>query len=480
MPFQSKVALLLLTCLGAGLRFRALFVNHFHADEALFAGWARLIAIWRDPLLLTQAVDKPPLLFYLAALFFPLFGPVEWAPRWPDLAASILLAPLTAVLAWRLYHQAGTALLAGALVAASPLAIQFSATVFTDPLLTFFITAGLLFAVGRPRPFWSGFCFGLAVLTKHQAWLFLPLIVGLAWAASWSGRQWRRWLLGVLPLLLVFLGWQMARGDGGALLGNQWRNFGGLRLAWSWELWPRLRAWGALGQTLFGPVLGVAALLALVWPWWGRRLKSEMLLIDRLLCLFIVAYLAAHWLPAVPVWDRYVLPVLPLLALLLARLLTAVFAWLWAQWPADGVPGTAVSLALLAALLLPGAWAARNGRYAVGGQAGADQGAWQVREFLADAPYGTVLYDHWYSWHWGYAFIDKGVYTSWFPYPQALAEDLAVFGGQEGARYLVAPAGGEAQLALRAAAQAGFAAFPVLQTNAQPGMILYRLESAAR
>jgi 4-amino-4-deoxy-L-arabinose transferase-like glycosyltransferase len=480
MPFQSKVALLLLTCLGAGLRFRALFANHFHADEALFAGWARLIAIWRDPLLLAQAVDKPPLLFYLAALFFPLFGPVEWAARWPNLAASILLVPLTAVLAWQLYHHTGVALLAAALLAASPLAIQFSATVFTDPLLTFFVTASLLFAAGRGRPFWSGFCFGLAVLTKHQAWLFLPLILGPAWVTSWPGRQWRRWLLGLLPVLLLFLGWQVGRGDGLALVGNQWRNFGGLRPAWSWELWPRLRAWGGLGQTLFTPVLSAVALLALAWPWLPRRVKSQTLLMDRLLSIFIFAYLAAHWLPAVPVWDRYLLPVLPLLALLLARLLMAVKAWLWGQWPAASVPGTAVALALLVMILLPGAWAARNGRYAIGGQSAADHGAWQVRDFLADAPYGTVLYDHWYSWHWGYAFIDKGVYTSWFPYPQALAEDLAVFGGQEDMRYLVTPAGEVAQPALRAAAEAGFAPRPVLQTNTQPGMILYRLEPAAR
>ena len=94
---------LLLSCwLGAVLRFRGLFANTFHADEALFATWARLIAVWRDPLLLTQAVDKPPLLFYLQALFYPLFGPVEFAARLPSWIASLLLIPLTAQLARRL------------------------------------------------------------------------------------------------------------------------------------------------------------------------------------------------------------------------------------------------------------------------------------------------------------------------------------------------------------------------------------------
>ena len=81
--------------LGAALRLRGLFANTFHADEALFASWARLIAVWRDPLLLTQPVDKPPLLFYSQALFYPLFGPVEWAARLPSLLASLLLIPVS-------------------------------------------------------------------------------------------------------------------------------------------------------------------------------------------------------------------------------------------------------------------------------------------------------------------------------------------------------------------------------------------------
>ncbi|RMG96345.1 MAG: glycosyltransferase, partial [Chloroflexi bacterium] len=76
-------ALLGVVWITAVFRFRALFANTFHADEALFASWARLIAVWRDPLLVTQAVDKPPLLFYLQAVFYPLFGPVMWAARLP-------------------------------------------------------------------------------------------------------------------------------------------------------------------------------------------------------------------------------------------------------------------------------------------------------------------------------------------------------------------------------------------------------------
>ncbi|MCZ7673588.1 MAG: hypothetical protein M5U34_43960 [Chloroflexi bacterium] len=72
MSWRGKIGLMGVVWLTAVFRFHALFANRFHSDEALFAWWARLIAVWRDPLLLTPAVDKPPLLFYMQALFYPL------------------------------------------------------------------------------------------------------------------------------------------------------------------------------------------------------------------------------------------------------------------------------------------------------------------------------------------------------------------------------------------------------------------------
>ena len=141
-----------ITLLAAVFRTHALFANSFHADEALFASWARLIAVWRDPLLVTVPVDKPPLLFYLQALFFPMQGPVEWAARLPNFIASIVLVPLVSVLVLRWWGDEKTdssavlkaSVFAAFLVAVSPIHIQFSATAFTDPLLTVLLVSGLV------------------------------------------------------------------------------------------------------------------------------------------------------------------------------------------------------------------------------------------------------------------------------------------------------------------------------------------------
>lgn len=455
--------LLLCTWLAFGLRLRGLFANSFHADEALFASWARHIAVWQDPLLLTQTVDKPPLLFYLQALFYPLQGPVEWAARLPNFIASLCLVPLTAVLYRRLYGDKRGALVAAFILSCSPLAVQFSATAFTDPLLTFWLTASFAFIWPtpgrRPIPFLSGLFFGLAVATKHQAWLFLPLVWGWGWLAGAGRRQWGWWLAGWLPVWTAVLWWEAARTGGFSLWSAQAANAGGLRLAWSWELGPRLAAWGALWTTAVPGLLLPALGLCGVWLAWRafreERVKNK---VDLLLLLFIVGYMALHGLTAVPIWDRYLLPLLPLCVLLLARGISVVYGCLAADFGRKGAWLFGAGLLLL--LLLP-AWNARHGRYPVGGQAAADQGAAEIAAVLQAAPYGTVLYDHWYSWQWRYHLFNSGVYVSWFPDGASLAEELAVFGRQGAGRYLVLPETAVARPMVRAVQAAGFTLQPV-------------------
>lgn len=517
--------------LAAVLRFHGLFANRFHADEALFAGWARLIAVWRDPLLQTQAVDKPPLLFYLQALSYPLFGPVEWAARLPNLVASLLLIPLTAVLAWRVSGRGTAAVVAALFLALTPLTIQFSATAFIDPLLTAFLLVACLLVV-RPsagsqsstRPTMAGICFGLAVATKYQAWLFLPLIVALGWSGGWSRREWRRWLMGFAPIAFLLIAWTAARSTDVNLWSQQMTNFGGLRLAWSWELWPRLLAWARLWVLALGlPFVVTTSVVAAV----GRMRLAESAATDgkRIsgwlaehypllrsyslphrvenktyeslrpsecwLWLFILAYSLLHWLLAVPVWDRYLLPLMPFVAVLVGnevgRLRAAILlnrgtrAVPRTSWFADALrENRRTKFALIMGFILlqlPVALAARQGHFPIGGQPTADQGAAEIGQYLADAPYGTVLYDHWYSWHWRYHFFDRGVYVSWFPHPQALVDDLRVFGQQTAAgdaeRYVVLPAAAVAQPVIRAVEEAGFHLQPVYRAAK---MILYQID----
>ena len=455
---------------AAVFRFHGLFSNTLSADEALFATWVRLIAVWRDPLLLTQAVDKPPLLFYLQALFYPLQGPVEWAARLPNFIASLVCVPLVGVLAWRLYGDGKTAVLAATILALSPLAIQFSPTAFTDPLLTTLLYASLLWIViprsaqGSRWSGWAGVLFGLAVATKYQALLFLPLLVATAVFCGWRWAEWRRWLLGLLPILLILLLWDVARTGTFSLWSAQIGNYGGVRLSWSWELWPRLLAWwqlwrGAWGTAVAGVGFWVAAIFLLVRSEpCGVWRMAYCVSLDCLFVLFSVGYLALHWLLAIPVWDRYLLPLLPLTAVILARGMIKIGRLEIGDWRLGKQSGNLQSLIsslLFAFLLLPAALTARQG------QPTADNGTAQIAAVLADAPYGTVLYDHWYSWQWRYHLFDKGVFVNWFPHPAALIENLAVFGRDGNPHYLVLPTGEIATPIRRAIETADFSLQPV-------------------
>jgi 4-amino-4-deoxy-L-arabinose transferase-like glycosyltransferase len=501
----SRILLIALVLVAAALRINGLFENTFHADEALFATWAREIAVWRDPLLESQLVDKPPLLFYLQALFYPLLGPEMFAARLPNFIASLMLIPLTAKLAWRLYRSQITMLLAAAFVAFSPMAIQFSSSAFIDPLMSCLVVASLVAVVRGPvlnasqnkdveEPGWGrlpamgGALFGLAVISKYQAWLFIPLHIGLAAIVGWRRTEWRRWMIGFLPVFGVLVAWELLRSNELTIFETQLQSYGGLRLAWSWELWPRLQAWAfQWSHVLRSPVLEMLLLLAL--PLIVALLidqHNRPAALDRLFVLFAVAYSLLMWFIAVPVWDRYVLALLPFVGLVLARVVWRVVAYVWTMLalPFRSSPWIKNSIILvpLALIFFQGAAvaAAYRGELPIGATPRADQGAAEISQALANEPYGTVLYDHWYSWQWRYHLFASKVYVSWFPDPDGLVDDLQVFGKDGHQRFIALPDSRLSMPVKRALTESGFSLKHVVSAQGkegEAGISLYLIET---
>src|SRR5512143_2256415 len=102
---KSEVILLLICSVAFALRLGPLFDNRFHPDEALFSTWALKIARGENLLLAGLPVDKPPLLIYLTALSYFIFGQSELAARVPNLIASVISVPLLYQLARRYWPQ---------------------------------------------------------------------------------------------------------------------------------------------------------------------------------------------------------------------------------------------------------------------------------------------------------------------------------------------------------------------------------------
>jgi 4-amino-4-deoxy-L-arabinose transferase-like glycosyltransferase len=499
------VVVILLILLGTALRLVPLVAEPFHQDEALYGYWGRLINTGRDIFLTSVPVDKPPLVPYLIAASQSILGTSRFAVRMPGFAASLLAIPVTYALAYRLYGNRISALVAAAVMALSPYSVLFGATAFTDPvLMTLWLVA--CWAALTRRWGWAGLFLGLAFASKQNAVALAPLVIGFAvigWqrqAASTGSRQWATdaaafgrdtgpalsplrmavsFLFG-LGLAVAMVGtWDQIRVVNGSLHGF-WDqgvdSYGGLRLVLPGEVRPRLQGWAHLGGYIFSEpwlaVLVLAGAGALLSYDLTKLRRTWAALADVLLISFACFYLFLCWLVAFPLWDRYLLPLVPVAALLMGR----IVAVLHRQWchrkrvrrQQSRILVAAFLSAVLAVLAISGLSAA-NGRVPVGGDHGAYDGLQEVADYLRGLPPGTVLYDRWLSWHYDFYLYDALLYRAGFPSPEWLAADAAVFlDGRP--RYLVLPNWESPVRLQRALAAENLTMSPVLVTHRRDGV----------
>lgn len=469
---RDRWALVALLLLGWVLRLPPSLGNRFHADEALYGYWGLLIGRGRDPWLATVPVYKPPLLPYLIAASQTLFGNSEFAVRLPGLAAGLLTIPLAAALSYSLYRSRRSAIGTAVCVVLSPFAILFSATAFTDPLMMV-LGLGACVAAARGRAGSAGWLAGLALAAKQAGLAWMPLAVLLGLVAQAPNRGLRTVLRFIASFMacVVFVGaWDVVRVTQGAE--SFWQSgvigYGGLRLIWPQELWVRLREWARLAHYLFVSTIvnGVllAGLPALVWHALTRHHTREAL-IDLFLVSFILVCSFLHWLWAFPVWDRYLLPLVPVLAVLLGRISVLFASYLYPK--VGHLPLVICHWPLVILLLLP-AWNAARSRYPVGGDHGAYDSIDEVAVFLRGLPEGAVVYQHWLGWHYTYYLFDAPVYLAYWPTPAWLAQDVRAFGTGE-PRYLVFPSWESSARVQQALAGAGYRLESVLTTTRRDG-----------
>ena len=177
------------------------------SDEAFYAEAAREMVAsgdWITPHYNGQVrFEKPVLYYWLAALAYLVVGVGELAARVPSAAAGLVLVLTTYMSARRWYDEA-TGLLAGAITATSFGYVAVARTALPDLLLACFITLGTwaaLVALVAPRPhgsdprrrWWlllAGAALAGGFLTKGPVGVLLPaLAVGpLALWRCWSQR----------------------------------------------------------------------------------------------------------------------------------------------------------------------------------------------------------------------------------------------------------------------------------------------------
>src|SRR5438067_2351338 len=221
--------------LGAGALLAVrLDVPAFFDNEARYAEVAREMVLsgdWISPHLdFTLFLNKPPLVFWLAALVFRLAGPTEWA-RLVSVGAAMVALPATCRLGALLYGGT-TGLVAGLALATSLGFVLEARTLRPDMILTATVVVALLCwqsaeRGGARRARWLAGLYaalGVGVLAKG----LVPLVlVGLPIAAvtlrddGWRGAARLRPGLGLLVLAAIVVPWLVAGvGVAGLLAGR--------------------------------------------------------------------------------------------------------------------------------------------------------------------------------------------------------------------------------------------------------------------
>ena len=348
---SARIALATLL-LGAATYLHGLGSLHImsNGDEMIYAQITRATAANGHWLPLRSEMPdmvntKPPLLFWQGIVT------TDWARhwtlvalRWPSVAWTLLTATLTGLIAWRAKgRDAAAGLFAAAIYMAFLSTYRYGRPFLTNPPETFWTT--LCFFVmlwWRPRSFSSrflvpsilGVVVGIVLLTKSFAQLLPIGLVLTAWhlheaRCDDGSPRWATLLTRSLPGLawtaLIALGmfslWFMLDPEPAAI----WREFvvhenlGKMKagrpnylLA---MLWGRMNIWG-YGLTWFlnAGVLALPLLGTFILAWQHRRDAGRE---ERLLWIAVAVWFVVFLVPTQRS-GRYLLPVMPMLAILTA------------------------------------------------------------------------------------------------------------------------------------------------------------------
>jgi 4-amino-4-deoxy-L-arabinose transferase-like glycosyltransferase len=484
------LALVIVLAVALWLRLPGLTAERFHEDEAIYSAWALQSATGIDPGFDRIGIDKPPVYLTLLALAFRLGGPSEATARWPNVIAGLLIVALTYRLGTQLYDRP-TGLLAAVLVALSPFAISFGPTAFTDPWMVVLVLVALD-AAAQGLAEYAGLAAGLATMTKPTAPLFWPLILAfLLLLASDRTRMsgdhaetwWpvvRHFLLALGIVIALVLAWDASRHRRPGFLFYGAEGYGGLALARPANWLGRLKGWLTwMSYFTASPVLNLAAGVGIsgLLLWGTRRRADRRLVADRLIAGFLLLYLLSQWVFTFHVWDRYLLGLVPLAALLLAR---AVL------WPLDDLAirralsrrsAMAYPLAvtvILAAAMIPQATQAAAGHYPIGGDHGAYQGIDQVASYLRqNAPPDSIIFHYRLRRHFAYYLFGAPFDFRWYSTPNSLAAQAQAVPDRP--RYTVIPSWRDARPLADALVAKELRWEPVFRAHRRDGTISFTI-----
>ena len=333
-PKKLAAMTMLLTAMAAILLLTNLRYSLIEPDETRYAQIALEMVHsgdWLVPRLHGEPyLDKPPLLYWLTAVSFTLFGENQLSARLPCTLAALLTVLASFGLGRRLVGD-WAAWVGGLLLALSSGFVLAGRFLLMDSLLTLFTTVCLLCALRamvEPRRAlqWclaAGVSCGLGVMTKGPVApvLCFPPIIVLAWlTTNYALLHWRNVLAALVPMSLIAgpWFWQVAASQAEFVGYFFWKhNFQrfvhGLNHVQPWWFYLPVLALAMLPGTFLAPAMAV---------YLGRKDQSSCqqrtqelgaLLLAGVWVMFFFS-LSSCKLPT------YILPVMPLLTLALGKM----------------------------------------------------------------------------------------------------------------------------------------------------------------
>ncbi len=322
------------------------------SDEAFYAEAAREMVVsgdWLTPYYNYELRFQKPILYYwLVAIAYKAAGVGEAAARFPSALAGLGLSLLT-YLAGRRWFDAATGFFAATVVATSFGYFSIGRLSLPDLPLAFFIAAatwGLIEGIGAPsttptttrtrRRLWlafAGVMIGLGILTKGPVAIALPVlaVIPVWWKERGSSPGDRSQLPGLIDIaivaglaLLVAAPWFLAMAQHHGLaymhrffIGENLERFATDRYNEPRPLWFYV-------PIVLGGLMPWSPFILLWLPTWRRVFRAERLVTRAEWRAIIWAAVPfVFYSASIGKQPRYILPMLPPMALLLARTVIA-------------------------------------------------------------------------------------------------------------------------------------------------------------
>ena len=213
---QQNYIILIILLLACLFRIGSYNIEPLFSDTANYARISAEISKGDYWLTGPNASDKPPVFFYIQALFFALFGVYESVAILPSLIAGLVGVILMYVIGKQVHSEAA-GLWASFMMAISPTAVKMSVLGLVDGILVTIILLSFWLLI-KKYFFWGGIAIGLAFGVKQTTLAFGPLYLYLIIICSINSYQkpkrslWdalKNTIFGFSIIFIPVLGWSI-------------------------------------------------------------------------------------------------------------------------------------------------------------------------------------------------------------------------------------------------------------------------------